>query len=183
MARPSGARRGGWSQRAALLPSIIATLNLVKTCQTDNYKNLGKPKHLQSKERIYDENSLKSGFRFLQDCVVAKFCRYFVLDVAKLSSGPQSEPNYSSRLSGGCIVFECFGVCRGQARRNSSQETEDDSNSPLSLSLSPSLTQSLMLTISQLSKVTQYSKFKMFKGNSCCNVACFSLAFQISPKF
>ena len=52
-----------------------------------------------------------------------------------------------------------------------------------SLSLSLSLTQSLMLTISQLSKVTQYSKFKMFKGNSCCNVACFRLAFQISPKF
>ena len=48
---------------------------------------------------------------------MAKFCRYFVLDVAKLSSGPQSEPNYSARLSGGCIVFECLGVCMGQAGR------------------------------------------------------------------
>ena len=48
---------------------------------------------------------------------MAKLCiSYFVLDVAKLSSGPQSEPNYSSRLSGGCIVFGCFALVSAGAR-------------------------------------------------------------------
>ena len=182
MAGPSGARRGGWSQRAALLTSIILTLNLVKTCQTNNYENLGKPKHLQSKERIYYENFWKYGF-FLQDWIVAKLCiSYFVLDVAKLSSGPQSEPNYSSRLSGGCIVFGCFALVSAGARPGETLKKKQKMT-PTLRSLSLSLTQSLMLTISQLSKVTQYLTFKMLKGNSCYNVACFSLAFQISPKF
>ena len=54
---------------------------------------------IQNKERIYDGVSWKSGSRFLQASVVSKFCSYFVLDVAKLSSVPQSEPNYSSPMS------------------------------------------------------------------------------------
>ena len=54
----------------------------------------------------------------------------------------------------------------------------------LALSLSSSLTQSFMLTISQLSSLFYLLlSFKILKGNSCCNVACFSFAFQPSLKF
>ena len=90
-----------------LLELLLGSLN-IKTLRSQNTQS-SSLLATQNKERIYDGVSWKSGSQFLQASVVSKFCGYFVLDVAKLSSAPQSEPNYSSPMSSSRLTGVCMG--------------------------------------------------------------------------